>query len=150
MASSNSRLSTGSSVVYGTSVCWDEDGLEAVHEQWRKEHDERRISEDFTGDTEKVERRTSKESRRSSGGQRHTPLSSISPEVKHPTGTAALHNVTEEDSKVPEVGGGNNSDRLSMTSANSTSSSMMMRHSYGIDPILTIEEPTADGHSRCL
>ena len=154
VASSNSRLSTGSSVVSGTSVRWDEDGLEAVREQRRKERDERRISEDSTGDAEKVERRTSKESRRSSGGQRRTPLSSIFPEAQHhPIGTAVLHNVTEEDSKFPEVGGvstdenGNDFDRLSMTSANTTSSSMMMRRrSYGIYPILTIEEATADGH----
>ena len=152
VASSNSRLSTGSSVVSGTSVRWDEDGLEAVREQRRKERDERRLSEDSTGDAEKAERRTSKESRRSSGGQRRTPLSSIFPEVQHhPSGAAVLQDVTEEDSKVGGVVGtdenGNDSDGLSMMSANTTSSSMMMRRrSYGTYPILTIEEATADGH----
>jgi len=148
-------LSTGSSVVSGTSVRWDEDGLEAVRERRKKERDERRVSEDSTGAAEKAEKRTSRESRRSSGGQRRTPLGSIFPEVQHHhIGTAMLQDVTEEDSRVPEVycsvgagDNGNESDGLSMMSVNTTSSSMVMRRrSYGTYPILTIEEATADGH----
>ena len=64
VASSNSRLSTGSSVISGTSVRWDEEGLETVQEQRRKDCEERRLSEDSVADNEKAERRTSKESRR--------------------------------------------------------------------------------------
>ncbi len=150
VASSNSRLSTGSSVISGTSgtsVRWDEEGLETVREQRRKDREERRLSEDSV-----AERRTSKESRRSSEGRRRTPLSSIFPEVQHHhIGTAMLQDVTEESSKVVQEDTDDDqrddSDGVSMASFNTTSSSMRMRRrSYGPYPILTIEEATSDGH----
>ncbi len=59
VASSNSRLSTGSSVVSaasGASVKWDEQGLETVCEQRRKEREERRMSEDSVASVERAER----------------------------------------------------------------------------------------------
>jgi len=75
---------SGSSVSVG-SVKWDEEGLETVREQRRREKEaagSRRMSEDSArevgGDAgEKTERRTSRESRRSSEGRRRTPLSSV-------------------------------------------------------------------------
>lgn len=152
VTSSNSRLSTGSSVISGTSVRWDEEGLETVREQRRKEREERRLSEDSVATNEKAERRTSKESRRSSEGRRRMPLSSIFPEVQHHhIGTAMLQDVTEESSKIVQEDviddQRDDSDGVSMASFNTTSSSMRMRRrSYGQYPILTIEEATSDGH----
>jgi serine/arginine repetitive matrix protein 2 len=153
VTSSNSRLSTGSSVISsGASVRWDEEGLETVREQRRKEREERRLSDDSVATNEKAERRTSKESRRSSEGRRRMPLSSIFPEVQHHhIGTAMLQDVTEESSKVEQEDvvddQRDDSDGVSMASFNTTSSSMRMRRrSYGPYPILTIEEATSDGH----
>lgn len=149
VASSNSRLSTGSSVVSGssgTSVKWDEQGLETVREQRRKEREERRLSEDLASSG----RRSSRESRRSSEGRRRTPLSSIFPEVQHhQIGVSMLNDVVEELQEVSKgsVPADHDSDAASTISANTTTSSMLMsRRSYGMHPILTIEEATSDGH----
>ena len=70
LTSTDSRASSGSSSV---SVRWDEQGLETVREQRKKEREVKRQTE------EKSDRRSSKESRRSSEGRRRTPLSSIFP-----------------------------------------------------------------------
>jgi len=70
LTSTDSRASSGSSTA---SVRWDEQGLETVKEQRKKEREAKRQSE------EKSDRRSSKESRRSSEGRRRTPLSSIFP-----------------------------------------------------------------------
>ena len=69
LTSTDSRASSASTV----SVRWDEQGLETVKEQRKKEREDKRQSE------EKSDRRASKESRRSSDGRRRTPLSSIFP-----------------------------------------------------------------------
>ena len=175
VASSNSRLSSGSSVSAG-SVKWDEEGLETVREQRRKEREavgSRRVSEDGAIEVgkdagERTERRTSRESRRSSEGRRRTPLSSVFPEVQHhQIGAAMLLEEDEEgskiegrlaDSSIEFARGGvveSQDDRRmsleapSFLSTSSTSSSMRMggrRGSYGPYPILTIEEATSDGH----
>ena len=70
LTSIDSRASSGSSTA---SVRWDEQGLETVKEQRKKEREVKRQIE------EKSDRRSSKESRRSSEGRRRTPLSSIFP-----------------------------------------------------------------------
>lgn len=70
LTSIDSRASSGSSAA---SVRWDEQGLETVREQRKKEREAKRQIE------EKTDRRSSKESRRSSEGRRRTPLSSIFP-----------------------------------------------------------------------
>ena len=70
LTSTDSRASSGSST---TSVRWDEQGLETVREQRKKEREVKRQTE------EKSDRRSSKESRRSSESRRRTPLSSIFP-----------------------------------------------------------------------
>lgn len=76
---------------------WDEQGLETVREQRRKEREERRMSEDSAVSAEKSERHTSRESRRSSEGSRRTPLTSVFPEVQHhQIGVAMLNEVAEE------------------------------------------------------
>jgi len=153
VASSNSRLSTGSvvSAASGTSVKWDEQGLETVREQRRKEREERRLSGDSAASAEKkAERRASRESRRSSEGRRRTPLSSIFPEVQHhQIGAAVLNDVAEEsnDTKNAATANPTDSDGGSIISTNTTTSSMRARRrSYGAYPILTIEEATSDGH----
>ena len=145
VASSNSRLSTGSSVLSATSVKWDEQGLETVREQRRKEREERRMSEDSAASVDKAERRTSKESRRSSEGRRRTPISSIFPDVQHQQiGIAMLNDVKEES---PEIANPTDSDGASVISMGTTTSSMQSRRrSYGAYPIVTIEEATSDGH----
>ncbi|KAF8814601.1 hypothetical protein BYT27DRAFT_7249906 [Phlegmacium glaucopus] len=66
--STESRTSSSSSTA---SVRWDEQGLETVREQRKKEREVKKQNE------EKSDRRVSKESRRSSEGRRRTPLSSI-------------------------------------------------------------------------
>ena len=76
LTSTDSRASSNSSVA---SVRWDEQGLETVREQRKKEREVKRQTE------EKSDRRSSKESRRSSEGRRRTPLSSIFP--SQPPGT---------------------------------------------------------------
>ncbi|KAF9527941.1 hypothetical protein CPB83DRAFT_855475 [Crepidotus variabilis] len=165
IASSNSRLSSGSSVVSGisgtsggssgVSVRWDEEGLETVREQRRKDREVRRMSEDSEPGT----RRTSRESmRRSLEARKRMPLSGVFEEVHHhQVGVAMMKDlteVTEEESKVVEAIVGpeqsflpKNVKRLSAESAESarttsTSSSIRRRR-----PILTIEEATADGHA---
>ena len=70
LTSTDSRASSGSSTA---SVRWDEQGLQTVREQRKKEREVKRQTE------EKSDRRSSKESRRSSDGRRRTPLSSIFP-----------------------------------------------------------------------
>ena len=70
LTSTDSRASSGSS---SASVRWDEQGLETVKEQRKKEREVKRQNE------EKSDRRSSKESHRSSEGRRRTPLSSIFP-----------------------------------------------------------------------
>ena len=70
LTSTDSRASSGSSAA---SVRWDEQGLETVREQRKKEREAKRQTE------EKSDKRSSKESRRSSEGRRRTPLSSIFP-----------------------------------------------------------------------
>ena len=69
LTSTDSRASSASTV----SVRWDEQGLEMVKEQRKKEREDKRQSED------KSDRRASKESRQSSDGRRRTPLPSIFP-----------------------------------------------------------------------
>jgi serine/arginine repetitive matrix protein 2 len=70
LTSTDSRASLGSSTA---SVRWDEQGLETVREQQKKEREAKRQIE------EKSDRRSSRESRRSSESRRRTPLSSIFP-----------------------------------------------------------------------
>jgi serine/arginine repetitive matrix protein 2 len=70
LTSTDSRASSGSSTA---SVRWDEQGLETVREQRKKEREVKRQIE------EKSDKRSSKESRRSSESRRRTPLSSIFP-----------------------------------------------------------------------
>lgn len=67
--STDSRASSASTA----SVRWDEQGLETVKEQRKKEREDKRQSEG------KSDRRASKESRRSSESRRRAPLSSIFP-----------------------------------------------------------------------
>ena len=147
VASSNSRLSTGSSVVSATSVKWDEQGLETVREQRRKEREERRVSGDSAASVEKAERRTSRESRRSSEGRRRTPLSAVFPEVQHhQIGVAMLNDVAEESNDA-KTANPTDSDGGSVISTSTVTSSLRARRrSYGAYPILTIEEATSDGH----
>ena len=76
LTSTDSRASSGSSTA---SVRWDEQGLETVREQRKKERETKRLTEG------KSDKRSSKESRRSSEGRRRTPLSSIFP--SHQPGT---------------------------------------------------------------
>jgi serine/arginine repetitive matrix protein 2 len=75
LTSTDSRASSGSSTA---SVRWDEQGLETVREQRKKEREVKRQIE------EKSDRRSSKESRRSSEGRRRTPLPSIFPSSQQP------------------------------------------------------------------
>jgi len=70
LTSTDSHASSGSS---SASVRWDEQGLETVKEQRKREREVKRLSE------EKTERRSSKESRWSSESRRRTPLLSIFP-----------------------------------------------------------------------
>jgi serine/arginine repetitive matrix protein 2 len=71
LTSTDSHASSPGSLT--ASVRWDEQGLETVREQRKKERETKRQME------EKSDRRSSKESRRSSEGRRRTPLSSIFP-----------------------------------------------------------------------
>jgi len=149
VASSNSCLSIRS----GTSVKWDEQGLETVRQQRRKEREERRMSEDSATSAEKAERRSSRGSRRSSEGRRRAPLSSVFPQVQHhQIGAALLNDVAEElHDTAKDVADAHptDSDRASMISTNTTMSSMRSRRrSYGAYPILTFEEATSDGHGE--
>ena len=70
LTSTDSHASSNSS---NASVRWDEQGLETVREQRKKEREVKRQNE------EKSDKRSSKESQRSSEGRRRTPLSSIFP-----------------------------------------------------------------------
>ncbi|KAK7047178.1 hypothetical protein VNI00_006844 [Paramarasmius palmivorus] len=72
--SSISRASSGSSA----SVKWDEEGLETVKEQRRKEKETKRSQEATAQGT----RRTSRESRHSAEGRRRTPLSDVFPSAQ--------------------------------------------------------------------
>ncbi|KAL0062368.1 hypothetical protein AAF712_010779 [Marasmius tenuissimus] len=71
-ASTNSRESSGSSAA---SVKWDEEGLETVKEQRRKEKESRRGLQD------KTKRKVDRESRRASEERKRTPISDVFPEV---------------------------------------------------------------------
>ncbi|KAF9560634.1 hypothetical protein CPC08DRAFT_466596 [Agrocybe pediades] len=101
------------------SVRWDEEGLETVKEQRRKE---RESIDSQLRRKEREEKRASRESRRSSEGRRRTPLTSIFPEVRKSLeeveiGKRMLEGEEEEvEEEEPRY------------------------------PILTIEEATADGH----
>ncbi|ESK93500.1 hypothetical protein Moror_1670 [Moniliophthora roreri MCA 2997] len=73
--SSISRASSGSSA---GSVKWDEEGLETVKEQRRKEKESKRKSQESEV---QGTRRTSRESRHSAEGRKRTPLSDVFPGV---------------------------------------------------------------------
>ncbi|THU90173.1 hypothetical protein K435DRAFT_864575, partial [Dendrothele bispora CBS 962.96] len=114
--SSTSRTSSGSSAA---SVRWDEEGLETVREQRRRERESKRLSEELEGkDSRKKGKRTERDrdSRRASGeGRKRTPLSEVFPDIQSSS----------------------NSPRSSKGSFRSTNM-----------PLLTLEEATSDGHER--
>jgi len=125
---SGSRLSVSSNGAESkrsssaASVRWDEEGLETVREQRRKE---RESVDSQVRRKEREEKRASRESRRSSEGRRRTPLTSVFPEVRKSLeeveiGKRLLQGEIEEE--VEEEG---------------------QNFRY---PILTIEEATSDGH----
>ncbi|KAL0562882.1 hypothetical protein V5O48_019196, partial [Marasmius crinis-equi] len=74
-SSTNSRESSGSSAA---SVKWDEEGLETVKEQRRKEKASRRRSEESE---KQSKRKSDRESRRASEERKRTPISDVFPEV---------------------------------------------------------------------
>ena len=79
LTSTDSRVSSNSSTA---SVRWDEQGLETVKEQRKKEREVKRQNE---------EKSNKRESRRSSEGRRRAPLSSIFPSQQAPSPPVKRH-----------------------------------------------------------
>ncbi|KAF5312056.1 hypothetical protein D9619_003769 [Psilocybe cf. subviscida] len=153
-SSAVSRLSgmSGTSGVSGNSgsIRWDEEGLNTVREQRRRERAAREGEEETEEGVLKKARRTSRESKHCVEGRRRKTIGDVFPEVASrpvsvassqspPAAAAPLSEVDEDGDVVMR-------SPASSVMTSSTTGTMERRrraHSY---PILTIEEATNDGH----